>query len=78
MGNAHTHSMDFCFANPLYKCHIAAVMKKRMGELKMLSGKEEVPEWAKTVLTKCAKMDKSAEAAAPTEAPSQPSTEEVK
>ena len=78
MGNAHTHSVDFCFANPLYKRHIAAVMKKRMGELKTLSGKEEVPEWAKTMLTEWTKMDKSAVAAAPAEAPSQPSTEEVK
>ena len=78
MGNAHTHSVDFCFANPLYKRHIAAVMKKRMGELKTLSGKEEVPEWAKTMLTEWTKMDKSAVAAAPAEAPSQPSMEEVK
>ena len=78
MGNSHTHSVDFCFANPLYKCHIAAVMKKQMGELKTLSGKEEVPEWAKTMLTEWAKVNKSAEAAVTTEAPSQPSTEEVK
>ena len=67
--------MDFCFVNPLYKCHIAAVVKKCMGELQMLSGKEKVPEWAKTMLTEWAKMDKSAEAAAPAEAPSQLSME---
>ena len=78
MGNAHTYSVDFCFANPLYKRHIVAVMKKRMGELKTISGKEEVPEWAKTMLTEWTKMDKSAIAAAPAEAPIQPSTEEVK
>ena len=78
MGNFHTHSVDFCFANPLYNHYIAAVVKKWMGELKMLSGKEEVPEWAKTMLMEWAKMDKSAVAAAPAEAPSQPSTEEVK
>ena len=77
MGNSHTHSVDFCFANPLYKHHIAGVVKKRMGELKTLSGKEEVPEWAKTMLTEWAKMDKSAGAAAPAEAPSQLSMEEV-
>ena len=70
--------MDFCFVNPLYKCHIVAVVKKWMGELKMLSGKEEVPEWAKTMLMEWAKMDKSAVAAAPAEPPSQPSMEEVK
>ena len=52
MGNSHTHSVDFCFANPLYKRHIAAVVKKRIGELKTLSSKEEVLEWAKTMLTK--------------------------
>ena len=78
MGNSHTYSVDSYFANPLYKCHIAAVVKKRMGELKMLSSKEEVPEWAKTMLMEWAKMDKSAEAAVPAEAPSQPSMEEVK
>ena len=78
MGNSHTHSVDFCFANPLYKYHIAAVVKKRMGELKTLSSKEEVPEWAKAMLMEWAKMDKSAVAAAPAEAPSQQSTEEVK
>ena len=43
MGNSYTHSMDFCFANPLYNHHIAAVLKKWMGELKTLSSKEEVP-----------------------------------
>ena len=37
MVNVHTNSVDFCFANPLYKRHIAAVVKKRMGELKTLS-----------------------------------------
>ena len=78
MGNAHTHSVDFCFANPLYKRHIVAVMKKRIGELKTLSGKEEVPEWVKTMLMEWAKVDKSADAAAPAETQSQPSTEEVK
>ena len=70
--------MDCCFANPLYKCHIAAVVKKWIGELKMLSSKEEVPERAKTMLTEWAKAGKSAEAVAPTEVPNQPSTEEVK
>ena len=78
MGNAHTHSVDFCFANPLYKCHIAAVMKKRMGELKTLSGKEELLEWAKTMLTEWAKVDKSTEAAALVQAASHPSMDEVK
>ena len=78
MGNSHTHSVDLCFANPLYKCHIAAVVKKQMGELKMLSSKKEVPELAKTILTECTKVDKSAEAAAPAETPSQAGTEEVK
>ena len=51
MGNSRTNTVDFCFANPLYKHHIAAVVKKRMGELKTLSSKEEVPEWANTMLT---------------------------
>ena len=78
MGNSHMHSVDFCFANPLYKRHIAAVMKKRMGELKTLSSKEEVPEWAKAMLTEWAKMDKREEAAAPAKAPSQPDTAVVK
>ena len=35
-----------------------AVVKKQMGELKTLSGKEKVPEWAKTMLTEWAKMDR--------------------
>ena len=48
-----------------------------MGELKMLSSKEEVPEWAKTMLMEWAKVDKSAEATVPAETPSQPGTEEV-
>ena len=78
IASAHTHSVDFCFANPLYKCHIAAVVKKQMGELKMLSGKEEVMEWVKTMLMEWAKVDRRIEAAARAEAPSQPSTEEGK
>ena len=53
-------------------------MKKQMGRTQMLSGKEEVMEWVKTMLMEWAKVDKRIEAAAPAEAPSQPSTEEVK
>ena len=47
---AHTHSVDYCFANPLSKQCIQKVAWNRMQDLKELASKQPLPEWAVPIL----------------------------
>ena len=58
MGNAHTHALDFCFANPLSHKMIKQVAWNRMQKLQAMAEKQELPDWTKPILEAAQKLEK--------------------
>ena len=56
-GNAHTHSLEFCFMNLLPRKCIPKVAWNCIKELKELGAKKELPEWTVPLLKAAGKME---------------------